>query len=311
MERPMNTAGNDRVVQKSIEEFISHTDKPRTPISRIKLVRTKGDNPTVSVLVHTSRPQILRPEAPAIASALQEEFGAKREVKVEIIAEARSVAKFIRSSPRKARLVIDAIKGKRVSEALAVLKFVPNHAAHSIAKVLSSAAANAQDGWGALPEELKVANIIADGGPTLKRVNARAQGRAYRILKRTTHLTVVLTEMPAPITKRRVQGKVKKKPTPITTIIKKKPETKPAKTEQIEETTPEVEQTTPVVEATSEAQAPEAAESVEHTAAETAPVAETATEGSAEEAHPEAEATEAPATEEAPASDAPATEAEG
>ena len=79
-----------------------------------------------------------------------------------------------------------------------MLRFIPNHAAELISKVLISAAANALDGWGAGVEELKVQNILADGGPTLKRVRARAQGRAYRILKRTSHLTVILTDAPPP-----------------------------------------------------------------------------------------------------------------
>ena len=85
---------------------------------------------------------------------------------MQVVPEARAVAKYVRTSPRKARLVIDAIKGKRVSDAIAMLRFIPNHAAELISKVLISAAANAQDGWGAGVEELKVVNILADGGPS-------------------------------------------------------------------------------------------------------------------------------------------------
>ena len=287
MERPMSTAARDRVVQKSIIDYISSTEKPRTPVSRIKLVRTKGETPSVSVLIHTSRPQILRPEADGIAASLKEEFGGSREVKVEVVAEARSVAKFIRSSPRKARLVIDAIKGKRVSEALALLRFTPKIAAEFISKAIKSAAANAQDGWGALPEELKVANIIADGGPILKRVPARAQGRAYRIAKRTTHLTVVLTEMPV-LPRRRPQAKPKAKPIPVTTIIKPKaaPKTAPVveettpvieQTAAVEETTPvttETVDTTPVAQETASVETGEAAAVADAPEIEAAPVAE-------------------------------------
>ena len=107
-------------------------------------------------------------ETDALTEALREQIGADRTVSVQVIPEARAVAKFVRTSPRKARLVIDAIKGKRVHEAIAMLRFIPNHAAELISKVLISAAANAQDGWGAGVEELRVVNILADGGSELE-----------------------------------------------------------------------------------------------------------------------------------------------
>lgn len=200
MERPMNTAGRDRAVLAIIEQSIRRTDKPRTPVSRIKV--GKGEGGAVNVAIYTSRPTAVRVETDEITNAITQQIGDKK-VNVSVVPEARAVAKFVRMSPRKARLVADAVKGKRVSEAMAILQFIPNHAAEPILKVVKSAAANAQDGWGAVPEELKVSNIIADGGPTLKRIRARAQGRAYRILKRTSHLTVVLTEAPAPVQRRR------------------------------------------------------------------------------------------------------------
>lgn len=193
----MNTAARDRVLLHTVQDYFKGSEKGRrTPISKLAL--SKGDDGGVLVRLHTSRPNIVRMEAQAITDALRERVGGDRKVSVIVIPEARAVVKFVRVTPRKARLVIDAIKGKRVSEALGILRFVPNHAAEIISKVLSSAAANAQDGWGAGVEELKVQNILADGGPSLKRVKPRAQGRAYRILKRTSHLTVILTEAPAP-----------------------------------------------------------------------------------------------------------------
>lgn len=219
MERPMNTAGRDRAVQAIIEKSIKRTEKKHTPVSRIKVA--KGDGGAVNVAIHTSRPTILRLEADEIKSAITEQVGDKK-VNVTVVPEARAVAKFVRMSPRKARLVAEAVKGKRVSEALAILNFIPNHASEPILKVVKSAAANAQDGWGAIPEELRVHNIIADGGPILKRIRARAQGRAYRILKRTTHLTVVLVEAPAPAPRRRAaqpagRGAAATAPAPATT----------------------------------------------------------------------------------------------
>lgn len=187
----MNTAARDRALLPTVKNVLG-----RTPVSKLKL--TKEKDGSLKVLLHTSRPNNVRMESETLTDSLKQQIGG-RDVQVEVVAEARAVAKYVRVSARKARLVIDVIKGKRVSEALGMLRFIPNHAAELISKVLISAAANAQDGWGAGVEELKVQNILADGGPSLKRVRARAQGRAYRILKRTSHLTVILTESPAPV----------------------------------------------------------------------------------------------------------------
>ena len=185
----MNTAARDRALLPTVKDVLG-----RTPISKLKL--TKEKDGSLKILLHSSRPNTVRMELQELTNALKEQIGASREVSVEVVAEARAVAKYIRMSPRKARLVIDVIKGKRVTEALAMLRFIPNQAAEQIMKVVISAAANANDGWGAGTDELKVQNILADGGPSLKRVRARAQGRAYRILKRTSHLTVILTTAP-------------------------------------------------------------------------------------------------------------------
>ncbi|MEO7719859.1 MAG: 50S ribosomal protein L22 [Capsulimonas sp.] len=188
----MNTAARDRALLPTAHEVIGG----RTPVSKLKLSKEKDGS--LKVTLHTSRPDAVRIVTKELTEAFKEKIGGDRSVTVEVVPEARAVAKYLRLSPRKARLVIDAIKGKRASDALAALRFVPNQAAEHISKVLISAVANAQDGWGAGVEELKVTNILADGGPSLKRVRARAQGRAYRILKRTSHLTVILTEA-API----------------------------------------------------------------------------------------------------------------
>ena len=201
----MNTAARDRALLPTVKDVLG-----RTPVSKLKL--TKEKDGSLKVVLHTSRPNNVRMESQALTEALTEQIGNSRTVTVEIVAEARAVAKWVRTSPRKARLVIDAIKGKRVSEALAMLRFIPNHAAELITKVVISAAANAQDGWGAGVEELKVQNILADGGPTLKRVRARAQGRAYRILKRTSHLTVILTDAPAAVPRPRRAAATPAKP---------------------------------------------------------------------------------------------------
>ena len=103
-----------------------------------------------------------------------------------------AVAKYIRISPSKVRIVIDLIRGKNYFDALAILDNTPKAASEPVKKVLNSAAANAEVNKGMSKDDLYVAEIFADAGPTLKRVMPRAQGRAYRILKRTSHITVVL-----------------------------------------------------------------------------------------------------------------------
>jgi len=111
---------------------------------------------------------------------------------VQIQAESSAVHKWVRVPPNKARRVMNEIRGMRVDEALAVLKFLPNRAAGYVSKLIRSAAANADEGWGADPDELVITILKADAGPTLKRIKPRAMGRAYRILKRSAHLTVAL-----------------------------------------------------------------------------------------------------------------------
>lgn len=104
----------------------------------------------------------------------------------------KAVAKHVRISPYKVRIVLDIIRGKNYREAVAILENTPKAASLPIKKVLMSAAANAEHNLGMNKDSLFVAACYADQGPTLKRIMARAQGRAFRILKRTSHITVVL-----------------------------------------------------------------------------------------------------------------------
>jgi large subunit ribosomal protein L22 len=108
--------------------------------------------------------------------------------------EVRAVAKYIRISSQKVRLIIDVVKGKPVEAGLDLLKFMPQKAATIIEKVIRSAIANADQYPDIDVDSLVIRNIIADQGPTLKRFRARARGRGTRILKRTTHITVILAE---------------------------------------------------------------------------------------------------------------------
>src|SRR5271169_904223 len=106
-------------------------------------------------------------------------------------------ARFVRVSPSKARRVIDLVRGKSVADALDILRWAPQAASEPVAKVIASAAANAQNNNGLDPSTLVVATVYADDGPTAKRIRPRAQGRAFRIRRRTSHITVVVESRPA------------------------------------------------------------------------------------------------------------------
>jgi len=109
--------------------------------------------------------------------------------------QAIAKAKFIRGSARKMRLVVDLIRGKKVEDALNILRFTKKHSAHDLEKVVRSAVANAQNIYGDKihdPNSLKIVEAVCDEGPTGKRIRARAMGRAYRIRKRSCHLKVVV-----------------------------------------------------------------------------------------------------------------------
>ena len=110
---------------------------------------------------------------------------------------ATAKARFVHVSASKARRVIDLVRGKSVTEALDILRWSPQGASETVAKVIASAAANAQNNDGLDPATLVVATVYADEGPTAKRIRPRAQGRAYRIRKRTSHITVILESRPS------------------------------------------------------------------------------------------------------------------
>jgi large subunit ribosomal protein L22 len=109
--------------------------------------------------------------------------------------EIKAVEKFIPLSPQKIRRVIDLVRQRPVDEALALLRFLPQAAARPVTKAIESAAANAEDVHGLSKSDLYISRITADVGPTLKRFRAGARGRAKPILKRGSHITVVLSEL--------------------------------------------------------------------------------------------------------------------
>ena len=130
---------------------------------------------------------------------------------------AKAEVKYVRISPRKVKIVIDLIRNKPVGEALAILKHTPKAASEVVEKLLLSAMANAENNHGMDVEKLYVAEIYSNAGPMLKRIRARAQGRAFRILKRTSHTTIILKEIGA-----KDEVEVKK-------VEEKKPEVKEVK----------------------------------------------------------------------------------
>ena len=103
-------------------------------------------------------------------------------------------AKYVRVSDMKARVVLDQIKGKNVNAAMAILTYSPRHAADIIQKVLKSAMANAEHNLGMDITKLYVEEAFAGQGPTMKRIRPKARGRAYPILKRTSHISIILNE---------------------------------------------------------------------------------------------------------------------
>ncbi|GIN64295.1 50S ribosomal protein L22 [Robertmurraya siralis] len=108
--------------------------------------------------------------------------------------QAKAVARTVRIAPRKARLVVDLIRGKQVGEAVAILKHTPKAASPIVEKLLNSAMANAEHNYEMDVNSLVVSEVFVDEGPTLKRFRPRAMGRASAINKRTSHITIVLTE---------------------------------------------------------------------------------------------------------------------
>jgi large subunit ribosomal protein L22 len=121
---------------------------------------------------------------------------------VPTTASARSTARYVRITPQKARRMVDLIRGLPAAEAKIVLRFAPQAASEPVDKVLDSAIANAENNHGLDADILVVSSAYVDEGPTLKRFRPRAQGRAFRIRKRTSHITVVVSEDATPAGKK-------------------------------------------------------------------------------------------------------------
>jgi large subunit ribosomal protein L22 len=127
---------------------------------------------------------------------------------------ARAQARYVRVTPMKARRVVELIRGLPAAQAQAVLRFAPQSAAEQVGKVLDSAIANAEHNGSLEPSSLWVQTAYVDEGPTLKRFRPRAQGRAYRVLKRTSHITVVVESRAAAAPAGRTAGRSGARSTP-------------------------------------------------------------------------------------------------
>ena len=108
--------------------------------------------------------------------------------------EAKAVAKYVRIAPRKVRVVMDLIRGKNVAEAFAILKFTPKVGADAIEKVLKSAVANAENNFDMNVDKLFISTAFVDQGPPMKRLHPRSRGQAFKILKRSSHITIAVEE---------------------------------------------------------------------------------------------------------------------
>ena len=146
--------------------------------------------------------------------------------------EVRAVAKYVRVQPRKVRIVADEVRGTSAAHAAAVLRYHPSKSARALRKVLISAIANAANNFDLAPESLKISTVTVDEGPRLKRMHARAMGRGARILKKTSHITVVVADDVVATTVRPHGTKPKARPTFAAPTKGKKKAAKAAKAEE-------------------------------------------------------------------------------
>jgi ribosomal protein L22 len=184
-------ANPDEKVAEEAAEAKAEAAVEEKPKPRRRRTRKKAED------APTPEPEAKEDEADEDAEAPAPTPKAQRPTPAEGPVSVRARARYVRTSARKARLVCDHIRGKSVPEARAILNFTPRAAARDWSKVLESAVANAEANHELIGDELKIAEAYADEGPTLKRYRPRAMGRATRIRKRTSHLTITLASTAA------------------------------------------------------------------------------------------------------------------
>ena len=181
-------------------------DKPkRKPPARKKAEEKAGDSPDEPTADEPSadevaeqakpdevdKPKRRRRGAAEVSAGESRKATARRDGDGKVVVRAK--ARYVRTAPRKARLVVDNIRGKSVDEARAILIHTPRAASRDVLKLLDSAIANAENNHELVADELKIDRVFVDEGPTLKRFRPRALGRATQIRKRTSHMTILLT----------------------------------------------------------------------------------------------------------------------
>jgi ribosomal protein L22 len=158
---------------------------------------TEADEPSADEVAEKAKPdEVEKPKrrrrgAAEVSAGRERKPAARREADGKVVVRAK--ARYVRTAPRKARLVVDHIRGKSVDEARAILIHTPRAASRDVLKLLDSAIANAENNHELVADELKIDRVFVDEGPTLKRFRPRALGRATQIRKRTSHMTILLT----------------------------------------------------------------------------------------------------------------------
>jgi large subunit ribosomal protein L22 len=185
------TPGRNPQQEKArIRQVLNRPANKKLPVRRYE-IGGKGKERVVAI--YTVKPTAFSPDVKTrLQDDLKEAMG--KDVTVVVENEAVAVAKNIRRSPLKVRHVLGLVRGKQVDEALAILQFTPNFAAEDILKVVQSAAANAENGWGAEPKELVISECFADKAAVMKRFRPGPMGRARPIQKFLSHITVVLSD---------------------------------------------------------------------------------------------------------------------
>jgi ribosomal protein L22 len=193
------TAAETTGVDKAGAEAAAVTEPADEPVAEAKPKRSRTKKtpaaaaeakPEVEKPATKAKPRRRKASAQPEPKAEPKARSRKRDDELVIV---RAHARYVRSSPRKARLVCDHIRGKSVAEARAILAFSPRAVAEAWTKLLESAVANAENNHDLEAEDLKIHAVFADAGPTIKRFRPRAMGRATRVRKRTSHLTIQLT----------------------------------------------------------------------------------------------------------------------
>jgi ribosomal protein L22 len=182
---------DDVLTDEPAAEADEESAEPEAEVDEEAEDEDEGDEPEAEVERVAPRPR--RRRRSRAAAEPEPEPAATRTRAPEELVVVRAQAKYVRTSARKARLVCDHIRGKSVQDARAILANTPRAVARDWSKLLESAVANAEHNHELLGDELRIAAVTADEGPTLKRFRPRALGRATRIRKRTSHLTILLT----------------------------------------------------------------------------------------------------------------------